>query len=312
VERVAREQHSPEGVEAPARIASASDRFVEIEPGPPLYAVLLGEWWRAIAVTTVIVAAVVGLVSKFVLPKWYQAVAVVKPVPEPAVESRVEGGVEALGGDLSALVGVRGDTDAVAEEYMTVLRSFAFNVAVAERHGLVKALLKGTKLRNAGVDSRRVKWAVYYILKDRLDVDYSLQTGNLTLYYEDRDPATAQRVLGYYLSDLRDRLRQRAIRDARAAVSSLQAEAKNSSDPLLAQNLYALIARQVEREKLAQVQADFAFKVLEPPVTPYRPHWPVARLNALLAAFLTAAIFAGAVLLFGRPRAGARAQDRRP
>jgi hypothetical protein len=311
VERVAREQHSPEGFEASARVASASDRLVEIEPGPPLYAVLLGRWWRAIAVTTLVVAAVVGLVSEFILPKWYQAVAVIKPVPESAVESRVEGGAEALGGDLSALVGIQGDADAVAEEYMTVLRSFAFNVAVAERHGLVKALLKGTKLQNADVNSRQVKWAVYYILKDRLALDYSLQTGNLTLYYEDPDPATAQRVLGYYLSDLRDRLRQRAIRDARAAVSSLEAEAKNSSDPLLAQNLYTLIARQVEREKLAQVQADFAFKVLEPAVTPYRPHWPIARLNALLAAFLTAAIFAGAVLLFGRPKAGAPARVRR-
>ena len=86
---------------------------------------------------------------------------------------------------------------------MTVLTSFAFNTAVAERHGLVKPLLKGTKLQDADVNSREVKWAVYYELKGRLDLDYSLQTGNLTLYYEDPDPATAQRVLSYYLSDLR-------------------------------------------------------------------------------------------------------------
>jgi hypothetical protein len=266
VERVAREHQSPEGLEAPSRIASPSDRFVESEIGPPLYAVVLGRWWRAIAVTTLVVAAVVGLVSKFVLPKWYQAVAIIKPVPEPAVESRMEGGMGALGGDLGALIGIQGDADVVAEEDMTVLTSFAFNTAVAERHGLVKPLLKGTKYEDADVNSREAKWAVYYELKGRLDLDYSLQTGNLTLYYEDPDPATAQRVLSYYLNDLRDRLRQRAIRDARAAVTSLEAEARNSSDPLLAQNLYTLIARQVEREKLAQVQADFAFKVLERPL----------------------------------------------
>ncbi|HXN12288.1 MAG TPA: hypothetical protein VN865_04230, partial [Candidatus Acidoferrales bacterium] len=51
--------------------------------------------------------------------------------------------------------------------------------------------------------------------------------------------------------------------------------------------LYELMARQIQREKIAEVQSDFAFKVVEPPVVPDNYFAPKARHNATLAASLT-------------------------
>ena len=52
------------------------------------------------------------------------------------------------------------------------------------------------------------------------------------------------------------------------------------------------MARQIQRQKLAQVQADFAFKIVEPPVVPDHYLTPVARIRAALAGFVVFALLA--------------------
>ena len=96
------------------------------------------------------------------------------------------------------------------------------------------------------------------------------------------DPIRAQEILQYYLDDFRELQRQEAIRNASAAIQSLEKEAGSTGDSLLRENLYALAARQVERQKLAEVEADFAFKVLEQPVSPDRPYSPTREYQLLL------------------------------
>jgi LPS O-antigen subunit length determinant protein (WzzB/FepE family) len=305
----AREYHGPEGFDVPYRAASPSDRLLETDTGLELYAVILRKWWRVIALTTFLAMAATGVVSKFVFTKWYRATAIVKPISQAAVETRMEGGLESLGGNLGALMGIASDGDAEAREYMTILKSFSFNTALIARHHLAPDLIKDWSdgVKNPDFDSREVRWGIYRVMKKRLNFDYSLENGTLSISYMDRDPLAAERILGYYLNDLRDQLRQQAIRDAKAAVMSLEEEVKNTSDPLLVQSLYRVIAKQVQREKLAQVQADFAFKVLEAPVTPYKPYWPKTLLNCLLVGFLVSSVFGGATLLFWRPKAAAPA-----
>ena len=113
------------------------------------------------------------------------------------------------------------------------------------------------------------------------------QGHNLSVHFLDQDPIRAQEILQYYLDDFRELQRQEAIRNASAAIQSLEKEAGSTGDSLLRENLYALAARQVERQKLAEVEADFAFKVLEQPVAPDRPYSPRASLNCFLIMLLT-------------------------
>jgi len=82
-------------------------------------------------------------------------------------------------------------------------------------------------------------------------------------------------VLGWYLEALRERLRSQEVQSAALAAKSLEDEISRTSDSLLQSQLYELLARQIQREKLSQVEADFAFKVIEPPVVPdakFSPH----------------------------------------
>jgi hypothetical protein len=98
--------------------------------------------------------------------------------------------------------------------------------------------------------------------------EYQMKSRNVTLYFEARSPAKAEEILGYFVNDLREKLKTRELQDVSTAIDSLKAEVPLSSDAPLQDQLYELIAKQVEQVKLAQVQADFAFTVTEPPATP--------------------------------------------
>ena len=55
---------------------------------------------------------------------WYQATAIIEPVPEGAVENRVEGGIGGFaGGGMSSFLMSTG-MDSQAQEYLTILRSY--------------------------------------------------------------------------------------------------------------------------------------------------------------------------------------------
>jgi hypothetical protein len=165
---------------------------------------------------------------------------------------------------------------------MTILRSFAFNTDLALRHDLVSDLL-GDDPDDRPKAERGLRMRLFDILGRRFSVDYSIQGQNLSVHFLERDPLVAQQVLQYYLDDLRALRRREAIKSASAAIASLEKEAKETGDSLLSQQLYGLVARQVQRQKLAEVESDFAFRVLDPPISPDKPYWPRARINCFIA-----------------------------
>ena len=83
------------------------------------------------------------------------------------------------------------------------------------------------------------------------------------------------------------------------------------------------ITLQIQRQQLAQVQADFAFGVIDPPVAPDKPHTPKVALSSAVAAALAFFGCLGAILMRERMshslheyqrrgRATARASDEVP
>jgi len=249
------------------------------------YVLLVLENWKLIALVTFLIVVATYIVTKTLMTKWYQATAIIEPIPEGAVENRVEGGLGALGGgSMSTFLMISG-IDSQAQESLTILRSFTFNTQVALRHNLSDELLRD--IDEKPKTPRKLQMRLFDVLRTRFSVDYSMQAHDLSVHFIDRDPIRAQEILQYYLTDLRELQRQDAIKNAGAAIESLEKEASSTGDSLLRENLYALVARQVQRQKLAEVEADFAFKILEPPISPDRPYSPRASINCLVMMMLT-------------------------
>jgi hypothetical protein len=268
------------------------------------YARVLGGWWKEVALAALLAAAATGVVSKYFLAKWYTATAIIRPVPQNAVQGQLMGLLSGFGGGGGAVAGLLGGSGAAdADEYVAILNSFAFTRNLIRSHDLLASLLPESDSSLASFDaSRHLQWLAYKRLKGSFTCSYSIATGNITLRYEARSPEDAERVEGYYVHDLREQLRHRQIRDTIAAIGSLREEAKRSADPMIESALYQMIATQIQREKLAEVQADFAFMVIEPPAAPDHRSWPPTRLLCMLAAIAGASLVSGYVLFLRRPR----------
>ncbi|MGH7934663.1 MAG: Wzz/FepE/Etk N-terminal domain-containing protein [Candidatus Binataceae bacterium] len=253
------------------------------------------KWW--IGALTIAVALAFGCYTKYESVKWYRARAVITPVaPGQDLESGdLSGGLGQMGGGmggLTALLGIAGPGDnvVIAQRYIAIMESAQFGVDLVKRYGLVSTLDPA-----GGHDD--TFWRLHELINSRFSSDYDYQSGDLTLYFDDPHPAVAQRILGLYLQSLRDKLRGEVVQTAAAAAHSLEDEVKNTPDALLQTQLYELMARQIQREKLAQVQANFAFKVIEPPVVPDHYFKPIARHNAMLAGLLTLTLLCAFVVL---------------
>ncbi len=252
------------------------------------YVDLLRSRWLLIASFTIGIGLGYGLYTKFLTVKWYRAQAIVTPVQPEASLSMGTGAagdvVDGLGGGIASILSGGGaDTVTLAERYTAIMNSYAFTTDLVNKYHLEHNII-GVQSPNAPTVT---KWSVHTMIADRFSTEYDYKSGNLTLYFLDPSPAEAQRVLGFYLDSLRDKLRNEEVQAGASAAASLEEEVRKTSDALLQTQLYELMARQIQREKLAQVQSDFAFKVVEPPVVPDNYFAPKARRNATLAASIT-------------------------
>lgn len=271
--------------------AAPEDQRLSLQPDGDIadllpYAELLREFWRIIAIMVVVAVVVTGVFTKFVETRTYQATAILKPLSASDMQSQLAGSAGAFGlsGTLMSFFGASGDD---AQEYIAILKSFAFNDELVKRHNLKEELLREARDPFGGeVKPKNPRWFTYRIMKSRFSCESSIKTGLLTLTFEDPSRMRAEQILGYYIDDLRDKLRQRRIHDAAAAVESLRSEAAAANDDLLRTQLYELMAKQIQQERLAQVQADFAFQVIEPPAAEDRPYRPKVLLDCAIAAIV--------------------------
>jgi hypothetical protein len=250
-------QASPAAPEA--RTQPAERRSARIQPPRLPALVVLARSWKFLAAATSVATLLAAFLAMFVMPRWYRAEVVLRPVSE-VMPNRLEISERPL--SVASVLDQVVPTSR-AEELMTTVQSFQFSLAMVKNHHLESALRAEHWLpwRQTADPS----WEIFRTLQKRFSSDYSISTGNLTLYYQDHDRAMAQTILGFYVDDLRSKLREEQVSTTKATAQSLKDEAGSTPDTLLQQQLFQLIAEQLQQEKLAMVDANFAFKVIDAP-----------------------------------------------
>ncbi|HLH77482.1 MAG TPA: hypothetical protein VKV28_11805 [Candidatus Binataceae bacterium] len=273
---------------APSLATPLNEVTLDLRP----HLIYLARHWRALSLTAGLAMLVSWFVTSFAIARQYRATAVLRPLDRAALGSQASA-------QLTALMGLEGrgssDNSADAEEYIAILQSYEFTSALIHKHHLTGHLLAGGNGAKNGRPSSlswHDQYRLYKLMSRRLSCDYSLKTRNLTITYDDLSVADAERILGYYIDDLRMKLSREQADEARTAVTVLQGDATGAVDPLLLNQIEELIAAQIQRQELAQAEANFAFRVLEAPVapdSPVRPRRGVDTVAAGLLALLTAA-----------------------
>jgi uncharacterized protein involved in exopolysaccharide biosynthesis len=263
------------------------------------YLRLYRQYWKRIALLVFVAMSTVAVYDLVFATYRYQGTATITPVPPSDYDLGVNGGLSGLlssgggggGSGLSSLLSGGSDNEMISENYMSIMNSFDFTMNLVKRYHLMSRMIA----KESSDAASMTPWDVYKRINKEFDTDYDYKSGNLTITYIDQDPAMAREVVGYYLQALQDKLRAEEMQSASIAAKSLQEEVSHTSDSLLQQQLYQLMAYQIQREKLAQLQANFAFKVIEPPMVPDHKYSPHTLIETLLAGVVV--IFFGCVYL---------------
>lgn len=248
----------------------------------------LARHWRWIAGLAFCAALLVLLVCKLLIAQQFTATATIRPQ-----RTGLTGLSSSLGGLVSGLTGGAagssslegGEGNFPPEELVSILESFDLNVGLAQKFHLGKMLL-GSDWTASDARTRSGRWRLYRALRERLNCDLDYKTGNIDLSFLAGSPADAERTLKLYIDALRTKLRDQEVAKAKAAVAALEQAIGGTQDILLKQQLYALLAQQVQRESTARALAQFAFIVIDSPASPPNHSWPPTRRFCLIALFL--------------------------
>lgn len=250
---------------------------------------------RAILISVISIAGLALAVAlSFLLEDRYQAKAVISPVKE----SGASNGFAVLVQQLETVPGMSMSPPSSSTEILALLNSNMLRKKTILKFDLLPVLFSerwnrekkdwATGKKNPSIqDGLRA-------LEKILSISHSAKDNTITITSELKNPQDAAIVLEKLLEVLNTHLSDEARRIAQSNKNYLEDQLKYTADPLIRQNIYALIAQQIESSMMAGVMENFAFKMIDPPEAPDRKSSPRRQ---FIAAFGFAVSLSVAVLI---------------
>lgn len=255
------------------------------------------------------VLAITGLILAFagshLLKDRFQAKAVISPVKEGG---GAPAGLSVLIQQLESVPSMSLSPPSSAPEIIALLNSNMLRKKVIEQYDLLPVIF------SERWDTEKKSWAeekekptvhdALRALERTMSVRHSPKDNTITITIESAKPKDAAMMLGQLLSALNTHLSNEARRVADANRRYLEGQLKYTSDPLIRQNIYTLVAQQIESSMMAGVMENFAFKVIDPPEAPDRKSSPRRGLITLagFAGFFSAGVLLAFVLEYYKAR----------
>ena len=290
-----------------------------------LFIVLLKHKWMIFWV--VFLAGVAAVVISLLMPNVYLSEATIAPTEQ----EKVGGGLSALGGFgamIAAEVGI-GATGSL-DQFDVVLKSRELTGSIIRGHNLLPVIF------DESWDAKAGKWKVedpslleraaaalknalqaisgttpdgkdnlskfptlqdaYEPIQEMLSLKPDKKKNVMSIGFESKDPEMARKILDYYIVGLSEFLRRQTLEDAAAQQVHLAQQLSKTTDPLLKNRLYELIAKQIEKETLAKIQRYYSFNVIDPSFVPEKKFKPKRALICLLS--VVVAFFIAVFLAF--------------
>ena len=228
--------------------------------------VLLKHKWRIASI--VIIAGIIAVIYSVRLPNIYRSEATIIPRQEEKSESSTLAALRGLGGFAGELVGL--GAGGSIEKFEVVLKSRV----------LAKRILSNHKneilpvLYEEAWDKDKTKWKSnsHPTIQDITNAIGGLLTVQkssiLKLQVDYTDPYFAKKMVEFYITEVSEFLREETLKDAEENQRFLRRQLDQTSDVLLKEKIYALLAKEIEKETFARAQKYYSFQVLDPPIVP--------------------------------------------
>lgn len=277
-----------------------------------------GKW---IILLVTVIFTVGGVLYALSQPNTYKAEAVLA-----SANDSKSGGLAAVAsqfGGLASLAGISlggGGTDSKAMALAT-LQSRQFVNAFIHKYDLLVPLMAGEKWSEStdtllldpeiydaqsktwvrevepGKTPEPTDWEAYKEFKKIIAVSESKDNGLVTLSITHLSPTIAKQWVDWLVIDLNAWVKKQSLDEARRNISYLEEQIERTSISDMQSVFYQLIEEQTKNLMLAQVQDEFAFKIIDPAVVPEEKAGPKRALICVLAVLLGGMLGMGIVLI---------------
>jgi len=273
-----------------------------------IWRILGAHKWLVFGLT--LVAALVSLAAALLMTPQYRAEVLLAPVND--LEDGQHSALSLGGlGSIATLAGVNLDRKDKRNEAIATLRSRQFTEQFIAARKLGRVLFSDLWDEqhdrwnaDAGKDIPTA-WDMFDVFdKEIRRVSEGRSTGLVTLSIEWKDPQQAAQWANELVDSVNATLRQRAVEASNDAIAYLQEQLTRTSVVDLQQVLHRLIESEMKKIILANINEEYAFRVIDPAVAPDEPFRP--RIVAMVVVGAVAGLVFGiiAALLLNGLRAG--------
>ena len=276
---------------------------------------------RKLIMGIVIALTLATVVISLFMTNIYTARAIIKPTSQSQSGSKLSALAGQFGG-LASLAGIAMPSSASSTEIVALLKSNILKKEVIENYQLLPVLLpdqwdeRSKTWKKPGVSLNPLKLiskitsgepnkepGVLYIwdgirkLEDIVKVNYNVKEDIITISVDFPDPEMAAKIVDYFIITLNEHMSSDAKRMALVNREYLEKQIQETSDPIVRQKIYNLIADKIEMMMMAEVKEGFAFKILDPPMAPDKKSKP-KRAQMAVVAFLVSLFIGIFAVLF--------------
>ncbi|EJM7148256.1 Wzz/FepE/Etk N-terminal domain-containing protein [Vibrio parahaemolyticus] len=267
-----------------------------------------GKW---IIIATTFVFAIGSVLYALSLPNIYKADALLAPA-----ESSNGGGLSKMASQLGGLAALAGVNFGSGESSQTdlavhVMKSRQFVESFINKHDLLVPLMaaKGWDLANNTLildeelyNSATGEWlrepdglrgatptaqeAFEVFSKEVLSVSQDKESGLYTVSVKYYSPYVAQQWVNWLIEDINKVMRERTIKETSQNLKYLNTQLQKTAIAEMQSTFYKLIEEQTKSLMLAEVQDEFVFKIIDPPVLPEIKSSPKRTMICLLGTVL--------------------------
>ena len=258
---------------------------------------LMFRWKTIVSVT--ILCTIAAVAYAIFAPEVFKAEVLLVPVREEQPSSSL---AYSQFGGLAAMAGISIPNDSNVAQVIATLNSGKFLQAFIEKNKLLSVFFEDAW------DSENQTWQVeseedqpsirsgISLLKAILTVAENKKTGLITLSVIWKDPVVAAKWANDLVKQLNEQLRNRAIADSEKRIVYLEQELAKTTLQDMRSVLYNLLETEKQKAMLANVNEDFALRVIDPAVVPEGRAQPNRRL--IIVSGVAIGVFLGGVAAF--------------
>ena len=224
---------------------------------------------KILIVSIVFLTGFVAAVHSLRMTNIYRSEATMAPREEEKGASGALSILGGLGGVVAEGLGLGGGGS--LQKLEVVLSSRNLTTRVIEKHKLMPIIFPDMW------DQDKKEWTTdkpptlqdgFKAMQGPLTAVSDSKGGTIKVGFEHEDPETAKKFVEYYLAELSETLREEVLHDAAENMRFFREQLERTSDPFLKEKIYAMLAREMEKDTFARAQKYYSFIVLDPPIVP--------------------------------------------